>query len=187
MDPETTDEQLLAGFVGGDESAFEELMRRHEERIFALAIRMTGDRADALDAVQETFIAAFRRASSFRGQSAFGTWLYRIGINTCTDLLRKRKRSPEPREELVLADPTTAPMEDSVAQRDALARALEGIAPDYREAVLLYDLMGASYEEVAQLTEAPLGTVKSRISRGRRILAQKLEHPTAPQPSKEVT
>ena len=95
-----TDEALLDRFHRGAQEAYPVLMRRHEDRIFGLALRMTGDRSDALEATQDTFISAFRQAGSFRGDSSFGTWLYRIGINACRDLLRKRRRLPEP-----VADP----------------------------------------------------------------------------------
>src|SRR5918999_3142180 len=89
---EQRDEDLLRAFLEGDPSSFDELMRRHEQRIFALALRLTGDRADALDATQDAFIVAFRRAETFRGDAAFSTWLYRIGINACNDLLRKKRK-----------------------------------------------------------------------------------------------
>jgi RNA polymerase sigma-70 factor (ECF subfamily) len=185
-----SDEDLLGRFVAGSEEAFSVLVRRHEDRLFALALRMTGERADAFDAVQDTFVHAFRRASSFRGESAFGTWLYRIGINTCKDLLRKRQRLPQPEEDLAeqSAGPGLEPgIDDAVSRRIDVARALQALPPEYREAVALHDLTGAPYHEIAAITEVSIGTVKSRISRGRRRLAQLLEHPEAPATSKDVT
>jgi RNA polymerase sigma-70 factor (ECF subfamily) len=184
---ESPDDELLHSFLEGRESAFEQLMRRHEDRIFALALRITGNRADALDATQETFIALFRRASSFRGQSELGTWLYRIGINAARDVLRKRKRLPEPAEVASDAvEPPAADVHEAVALRIDVARALEGMPEDYREAVIMHDLGGAPYDEIARVTGVALGTVKSRISRGRRLLAERLEHPADRRASKDL-
>jgi RNA polymerase sigma-70 factor, ECF subfamily len=180
-----TDEALLEQFLGGRAECFDALMRRHEDRIFALALRMMGERGDALEASQEIFLTLWRRAPSFRGDSAFSTWLYRIGINTCHDLLRRRKRVPQPQEEL--PEPATGGrpgMADQVALRLDLTQALAVIQDDYREAVVMHDLGGVSYEEIAHLTGVPVGTVKSRISRGRRALAAALEHPAPAEPSK---
>ena len=176
------DELLLQDFISGDRSAFDVLVRRHEDRLFGMALRMTGNRADALDATQDAFVAAFRRAASFRGDAAFGTWLYRIGVNAAQDLLRKRRRevvrdveeSDEP-----ASDAGVDRVDESVAARVDLARALALLPDEYREAVVMHDLGGVPYEEIARLTGAKMGTVKSRISRGRRRLAELLEHPTA--------
>lgn len=183
-----SDEALLEEYLGGTQAAYQTLMRRHEERIFALAYRMTGDRSDALEATQDTFIAAFRRAASFRGEASFGTWLYRIGINASRDLLRKRRRLPEP-----VADPSekvTAvarqPIEDMVVDRLDLVQALQELTEEYRQAVVLHDLGGVPYEEIAATIGVPIGTVKSRISRGRRLLAVALEQASNPDASKEA-
>ena len=171
-----SDEQLLEQFLAGRRACFDALVRRHEDRIFALALRMMEDRSEALDASQEIFLTLWRRASSFRGDSSFSTWLYRIGINTCHDLLRKRKRVPQPLEELPEPQEARAGVEEGVTLRMDLAGALAEIQSDYREAVLMHDLGGVPYDEIARLTGVPVGTVKSRISRGRRALAAALEH-----------
>lgn len=183
-----SDEALLREHLNGTQAAYQILMRRHEERIFALALRMTGDRSDALEATQEAFIAAFRQAAKFRGEASFGTWLYRIGINASRDLLRKKQRLPEP-----LADPSDKEevvderrIEDIVISRIDVARALQALPDEYRHAVVLHDLGGVPYEEIAAITGVPIGTVKSRISRGRRMLATALEQPSAPRASKET-
>jgi RNA polymerase sigma-70 factor, ECF subfamily len=184
------DEDLLARFVAGTEEAFSVLVHRHEDRLFALALRMMGERSDALDAVQDTFVLAFRRAHSFRGDSAFGTWLYRIGINACKDLLRKKRRLPVPEEDLAeepLGQTPALAVDEVVSRRIDVARALEALPAEYREAVALHDLTGVPYHEIAAITEVSIGTVKSRISRGRRRLAELLEHPNAPATSKDVT
>lgn len=164
-------------------------MKKHEDKIFGLALRMLGNRSDALDATQDAFIAAYRQAGSFRGDAAVGTWLYRIGANACKDLLRKRKRwITQDNETLEPLQVDTAPStESSVTNRLVIRDALKELPDEYREAVVLHDLGGITYEEIARITETNIGTVKSRISRGRRRLAELLEHPAGPEPSKEVT
>jgi RNA polymerase sigma-70 factor, ECF subfamily len=180
---ELNDEELLKRFLSGTERAYEVLMRRHEDRVFALALRMTRNRSDAFEATQEAFIAAFRRAASFRGDSSFGTWLYRIAINACKDLLRRRARFPEPVPDPVVEE-TSESLESTVAGRVDLSHALLELPEEYRTAVVLHDLCDVSYEDIAAATGAPMGTVKSRISRGRRLLASALEQPVAKQTSK---
>lgn len=195
-DAVSSDEALLERVVAEDDhDAFAALMRRHEDRIFALAMRMTGDRSDALDATQDAFITTYRQRASFRGDSSFGTWLYRIAINACNDLLRKRARTPVPTEDDadsrgheratagVLGRPGN--LEEAVTARVDIARALARLPAEYREAVVMYDLGGIPYEEIAALTGAALGTTKSRISRGRRKLAELLEHQAHAEASKD--
>ena len=186
MEREASDEELADRCAKGSETAFTELMRRHEDRIFALALSVTGDRADALEATQETFLTLWRRASSFQGRSRFGTWLYRIGINASRDQLRKRARAP--RVEEAVPEDTTLPGEiESVALRVDLAQALAALPAEYREAVVMHDLGDIPYEEIARITGVALGTVKSRISRGRRQLADQLEPERARRASKDTT
>lgn len=190
MDREqASDERLLQLYVEGDETAFAVLMHRHEDRIFGLAYRMLGDRSDALEATQETFISAFRQASTFRGDSAFGTWLYRVGINACRDLMRRRRRLPVAEDDPFRASGAITPaltgIDEPVIDRMEIASALARLPADYREAVVMHDLGGIPYDEIATLTRAKIGTVKSRISRGRRMLAELMEQPAAARPSKE--
>jgi RNA polymerase sigma-70 factor (ECF subfamily) len=185
-DKEPSDESLLHAFRGGDHQAFTTLVRRHEDRMFALALRMTGSRADALDATQEAFVTMFRKASSFRGESAFGTWLYRIGINACHDLLRQRARRDEKEGDRPDVEDERLPrIDEAIALRIDLARALAELSEEYREAVVMHDLGGIPYEEIARLTGAAVGTVKSRISRGRRRLAELMEQASDSQASKD--
>lgn len=185
------DEDLLRRFLEhDDEAAFTELMRRHEDRVFAMTLRITGDRSDALDATQDAFIAAFRRAGSFRGESAFGTWLGRIAINAARDVVRRRGRTPVATEDEasaadVRASLGTQAMDEQVTLRGEIAQALGQLSEDYRTAVALHDLAGVPYEEIARTTGVSIGTVKSRISRGRKRLGELLEHPSAPRASKE--
>lgn len=181
------DEELLDRCGQGDSDAFRILMQRHEDRVFAIALRMTGSRADALDATQEAFIAAYRRLGSFRRDSAFSTWIYRIAVNTSHDLLRKRKRTATDELPQQDKDPSQVSVEDTAGLRTDLARALAELPAEHREAVLLHDLGGVPYDEIATLTGVALGTVKSRISRGRGRLAQLLEPDRRSAPSKEVT
>jgi RNA polymerase sigma-70 factor (ECF subfamily) len=180
-----SDEALLRAFIHGDMDAFDPLMRRHEDKIFALATRMTGNRHDALDATQEAFISAFKNAKKFKGDSAFSTWLYRIAVNACTDLLRRKQRQV-PVEDIELRNQSAVVNED-IATRVDLQRALQELSPDHREAVVMHDLGGYPYEDIAVATGVQLGTVKSRISRGRKKLAEVLEQGTPRQASKETT
>lgn len=177
-----SDEELLARAAGGDQPAFTALVRRHEDRVFGIAVRVTGDRADALDATQETFVSVFRQAGTFRAEAAFTTWLYRVTVNACRDVLRKKRRLPEPTEELPERPRPGIGTEEVVGLRLDLARALAQLPDEYREAVLMHDLGGIPYEDIAHETGVALGTVKSRISRGRRRLAELLEQP-APSPA----
>lgn len=167
---------LLDRFIAGDQEAFNTLMRTHEDRVFAIALRMMRSREAALDATQETFLTLYRKADQFHRQSAFSTWLYRVTINTCYDLLRKQKRrraAPLP-ETNDPADPHSQDELIGAELRPDLARALAGLPEDFRAAVVLSDFEGHSLETVAEILEIPVGTVKSRIFRGRRLLAQKL-------------
>ena len=170
------DARLLARVVDGDHDAFNQIMRNHEDRVFSVCLRIMGNRELALDAVQETFLTAFRKASQFKGNSALGTWIYRIAVNTCYDHLRKQKRraaDPIP-DHLDPADPSAEDAMDSAALRPELRRALEALPEDFRSAVVLADIEGLGLNQVAEIVGAPVGTVKSRVYRGRRLLADML-------------
>ena len=183
---EIGDQELLRRAASGDTKAFDVLVGRHEDKIFSLAMRMLGDRADALDATQDAFISAYRRAHSFKGDSAVGTWLSRIAINACKDLIRKKARW-DARDRTHITDESegSRDLEDDVARRIDLAAALDRLPDEYREAVVMHDLGGVSYEDIATAAGVPIGTVKSRISRGRKQLAKLLEHSRGQGPSKE--
>lgn len=188
MPPEgASDAELLRRAADGDDAAFGKLMGRHEDRIFSLALKMTGNRPDALDATQDAFLAAFRQADKFRGESAFSTWLYRIGINACKDLLRKKGRLPQATEQddLERASVPDRPRTDDVDLRMDISKALAVLSEDYRQAVVMHDIGGIPYEDIATATGVAIGTVKSRISRGRRQLAGLLEHTGGSTASKE--
>ena len=162
--------------VEGDHEAFTQLMRDHENRVFSVCLRITGDRELALDATQETFLSAFRKSHQFEGKSTFGTWVYRIAVNTCYDLLRKRKRRPsEPiPDHIDPADHQAHEEIEAAGMRPEIRRALETLSPEFRSAVVLSDIEGMPLPEVAKALGLPVGTVKSRVFRGRRLLAKEL-------------
>lgn len=185
---EPTDAELLAAHCAGDPAAFTEIVRRHRDRLWAVALRTTGNPEEASDALQDALISAYRRADSFRGDAAVTTWLHRIVVNASLDRLRRRAvRSwvPLPDEgagegsaTLVddhrLADPRAA-AETSETVREVRA-ALDTLPPDQRAAIVLVDLEGWSVEEAARMLDCPTGTVKSRCFRGRAKLAERLAH-----------
>jgi RNA polymerase sigma-70 factor, ECF subfamily len=172
------DRALVEAAMAGDLDAFNELVRLYQDYLFALCVRVVNDREAAADAVQEAFFSAYRNLSRFRGDS-FRSWLTRIALNAATDVLRLRKRRPsEPYPEWEddawqpPADAADAP-ERQALRRDAarlLSRALATITADQRTAIVLYDVEGYDYQEIAQITGVSLGTVKSRIHRGRLAL-----------------
>jgi RNA polymerase sigma-70 factor (ECF subfamily) len=169
---------LVSAFLDGDRRAFEELMLAHEDRVFAVCLRILTNREAALDAVQETFITVYRKARQFSGASAFSTWLYRIAVNTCYDQLRRDKRHqaqslPEANDP---ADEHSEDLLGSVELRPDLERALAGLAPEFRAAVVLSDLEGLPLQAIAEALDVPIGTVKSRVFRGRRLLAEHLRN-----------
>lgn len=157
---------------GGDRAALDALLRRHYDRLYVLCRRMTGDPDDAADACQEALIAVVRGLPGFDGRSAFGTWAYRVATNACLDELRRRRRRPEPGLPEGLAEPSS-PSDDleGATTRVDLDTALQSLPADYRAAVVLRDVCGLSYDEIAAALLIPPGTVRSRIARGRATLA----------------
>jgi RNA polymerase sigma-70 factor (ECF subfamily) len=181
---ERSDRELVAAHVEGDPEAFGILFRRHRDRLWAVALRTTGDPEDAADALQEAMIAAFRRASTYRGDAAVTTWLHRIVVNACLDRLRRRKvraTQPLPDDVEEYADrgstltaaqgPDPADVVVDSERRAAVHVALAALSDEQRAALVLVDMEGYSIEEAAAILECPTGTVKSRCSRGRRRLA----------------
>jgi RNA polymerase sigma-70 factor, ECF subfamily len=155
----------------GDADAFARLVERHERRLFTLAARVLGSQSDAEDAVQEALTRAWRSLPRFREGARFSTWLYRITVNCALDLRAGRRADPS---DLVAerADPRDAFAASELSGE--LQRALAEVEEPYRVAVVLYDVLGCSYGEVAEITGVPEGTVKSRIFRGRRDLGRRL-------------
>jgi len=189
------DRALLLAHVDGDADAFGVLFARHRNRLWAVALRTTGDPEEAADALQDALVAAFRRAGSFRGDAAVSTWLHRIVVNACLDRLRRRRvRLADPLPEDLDAQPTSrsgpgSPVPSTAVvidpadlavdheRRAAVLAALETLPPDQRAALVLVDMEGYSVEETAAILECAPGTVKSRCSRGRaRLLPLLLEH-----------
>lgn len=178
-DGDRTDEVLVAAYVAGDARAFDELVSRHSRRVYGICLRYFRNPADAEDAAQEAFVALLRRASTFTGASSFSTWMYRVTTNACNDLARKRARRPRSADTPVDALAETATTEDVLGRRELaldLRQALAGLDVEYREPVVLHDVGGLAYAEIAERLAVPVGTVKSRIHRGHARLAAALDH-----------
>ncbi|MER6564808.1 RNA polymerase sigma factor SigM [Streptomyces sp. NPDC001093] len=189
-----SDKDLLARHVEGDPDAFSEIVRRHRDRLWAVALRTLGDREEAADAVQDALVSAYRAAHTFRGQSAVTTWLHRITVNACLDRARKvasRKTSlvddTERLEQLLEPhESASAPAERNDVQRQLL-EALGTLPHDQRAALVLVDMQGYPVAEAARILDVPTGTVKSRCARGRARLLPLLTHlrPEGPGSGKE--
>ncbi|WP_459739990.1 RNA polymerase sigma factor SigM [Streptomyces sp. E-15] len=183
MDTEVTDADLLARHVRGDPEAFGEIVRRHRDRLWAVALRTLRDREEAADAVQDALVSAYRAAHTFRGQSAVTTWLHRITVNACLDRARKaasRKTAPVDDTERLehLLEPhesASAPAEREDLHRQLL-EALGTLPPEQRAALVLVDMQGYPVAEAARILDVPTGTVKSRCARGRARLLPLLTH-----------
>ena len=171
-----SDTDLITRAAAGDHDAFTQVMRIHEDRVFSVCLRIMGSRDRALDAVQDTFLTVFRKAGQFKAKAAVGTWIYRIAVNTCYDHLRKAKRRPaDPMPDYY--DPADDSAEDAIESagvRPDIRDALQKIPEEFRAAVVLSDMEGMSLPEVAEVLGVPVGTVKSRVFRGRRQLAHLL-------------
>ena len=170
------DEDLVRRYLSGDRAAFAALVERHERRVYNLALRMTGREEDARDATQDAFLTVLRKLSSFRGEAAFTTWLHRVTVNTCYDLLRKRQRSPlleRGDDDLPALEPPPAPdPADASSLSLDVRQALMQVPEDFRAVMILHDVHDLPQEEVAAILGVPVGTVKSRLHRGRVALAR---------------
>jgi RNA polymerase sigma-70 factor (ECF subfamily) len=171
------DVALLNRHLAGDSQAFTEIMRRHRDHLWAVALRTTGDPEDAADALQDGLISAMRHAASFRGDAKLSTWLHRIVVNACLDKLRRRAAHPTS----PLPDDDRAPStsRDEFDDRDTaadVAAALATLPADQRAAIVLVDIEGYPVAEAAAILEVPAGTVKSRCARGRVKLVPLLAH-----------
>ncbi|EGD54544.1 RNA polymerase sigma factor SigM [Gordonia neofelifaecis] len=173
-----TDAELIRAHVGGDAAAFRELYERHRNRLWAIAVRTTGNHDDAADALQDAWISIHRTAQSYRADASVASWLHKIVLNSCLDRLRRvRYHETLPLiefESAHLADETdhTADVDVSLS----IGRALDVLPIDQREAVILVDLHDYSVKDAAAILGVACGTVKSRCSRGRRKLAMVLEY-----------
>jgi RNA polymerase sigma-70 factor, ECF subfamily len=174
-----TDADLLTRHIAGDPHAFSEIVKRHRDRMWAVALRTLGDPEEAADAVQDAFVSAYRKASSFRGDAAVTTWLHRIVVNACLDRMRRKSVRPVADEELMEAAERDAPTTDQTGDREVsleVSAALKLLPVDQRAALVLVDMMGYSVEDAAAVLQVPAGTVKSRCARGRAKLAPILAH-----------
>jgi RNA polymerase sigma-70 factor (ECF subfamily) len=184
LDPaERTDAELLAAHVAGDADAFAALVARHRDRLWAIALRTMRNPDDAADALQDAYVAAFRRAGSFRGEAAVTTWLHRVVVNACLDRVRRNKvraadplpTDPDRAAELGTTADALDPLE-AKEQRAEVNAALARLNADQRAALVLVDMEGYSVEETARILGCAVGTVKSRCARGRARLVPLLRH-----------
>ena len=177
----TRDEEknLIQRVLAGETELFETLVKAHERAVYDLALRMLGSEQDALDVAQEAFFRAWRALGSFRGDSKFSVWLYRLTSNVCLDMLRRASRreesslTDEEGEDLELPDRRFDPQTELEKKelRAAVRAGLARLEPPFRQALILRDIHGLTYDEIAQATGLEPGTVKSRIFRARRKLA----------------
>lgn len=173
------DDELVARYQRGDRAAFTSLVERHQTRVYNLALRMTGNPQDAADATQDAFIQALRKLSGFRGESAFTTWMHRVTVNACYDILRKRRRQPMLH---VVSDDPDAPTHepgppepdhaDEVTGSLDAQEALRRVPEEFRAVLVLADVHDLPFQEIARILDIPVGTVKSRAHRGRLALAK---------------
>jgi RNA polymerase sigma-70 factor (ECF subfamily) len=174
------EEQWIAAARQGDQEAFGELVRLYEKRVFALTLRMCRQPEDAAEAAQEAFLAAWQGLPSFRGEASFSTWLYRLASNACVDLLRREGRhraaagpsfNDEERSPDVVDDaPSPQEAAEQAELRCQIEAGLQTLSPDHRQVLILREIHQLSYGEIAQALSLDVGTVKSRISRGRKQL-----------------
>lgn len=170
------DRELVQLAQAGDSAALDALLRRHHDRVLSICRRLAGNEADALDATQEALIAIVRGVPRFDGRAAFTTWAYRVATNACLDELRRRGRRPQvglPEDLDGVPRAASAPSVgiELVADRMVVDAALAKLPEDYRAAVVLRDLCDLEYAEIAAALDIPAGTVRSRIARGRTLLA----------------
>ena len=181
------DELLIRRAQSGDEGAFEQLLLAHQKSVYNLCLRMAGNPDDALDLSQEAFIRAWRALGQYQFDAAFSTWLFRLTSNVCIDFLRRQKRQQhmsltvtdddEPGEEFTVPDPAPGPEEQAVhnERRQAVARAMAALPEDYRAVMQLRAVDELIYEQIAEILDIKVGTVKSRLARARTQLRKILK------------
>ena len=192
---EKQEQQWVDAARQGDQSAFEQLVHLYEKRVLALTTRMCKNPADAEEAAQEAFLSAWQGLPFFRGDASFSTWLYRLASNACVDLLRREGRRQSAAgpslndEEVQLEVPDTAPSPQEQAERSELRQQIEAglqaLTPDHRQVLLLREMHQLSYDEIAQTLDVDVGTVKSRINRGRKQLRNFLPLSSSKEAGKE--
>ena len=180
----STDEELVARSQGGDLDSFNQLVLRWERPIYALAYRVIGREEDARDVAQETFLRAFRALKGFKGQAKFSSWLYRITLNLCRDWIRRERRTPvvQPPEgvdviELAGESTPSESIEDLVSRHElgrAVGKAMSQLPEEQRTAIILKEYHGLTFQEIADLLDCPLSTVKTRLYQGLTVLRKQL-------------
>jgi len=166
----------------GSQAALEELIFAYEKKVYNISFRYMGNEADAFDMAQETLIKIYQRIGKFKGQSSFSSWVYRITVNTCLDGLRKRKKNVISFESaaengMAFVDERAATPEAralSIEKAEDIQKAIDTLNDDHKSVIILRDVNGLSYEEISQALSISVGTVKSRINRGRQKLRQLL-------------
>jgi RNA polymerase sigma-70 factor (ECF subfamily) len=172
---EVDERDLVSRSCAGDLDAFEDLVRMHQVRIYNVAYRITGNHEDANDAAQDAFVRAYQALSRFRQDAALSTWLYRIATNAALDLVRRRPASAA--IELTADYPGAGDPGAEVHRREVNRRVQDAVGhlpAEYRAVVVLRDLQGLAYDEIARILQVPIGTVRSRLSRGREALRAQL-------------
>ena len=174
--------RIVQKVLKGDVNAFEKLVLEYEKSVYNIALRMTGNSEDASDMTQEAFIKAYNSLQSFRGDSKFSVWIYRIATNVCLDFLRSKSRRPTvslsvedndgEEVQLDVADESQSPelLLDRQMTRESVRRGLDTLSPEYRQILLLREIQGLSYDEISEALGLEVGTVKSRIFRARKKL-----------------
>ena len=187
MTQDDSDQQLVQRVQKGDKSAFDLLVLKYQHRVLKLVSRFVSDAAEAQDVAQEAFLKAYRALPSFRGDSAFYTWLYRIAINTAKNTLVSNRRRPVDFD-LDLQDPEQYDRQARLKEvdtpegvllteeiREVVEKAMEQLPEDLRTAIVLREIEGLSYEEIAEAMDCPVGTVRSRIFRAREAIDKRLQ------------
>jgi RNA polymerase sigma-70 factor, ECF subfamily len=175
-----TDEEIVSHVQKGDTRLYAELVRRHQDAVYGMALRFSGSRPDAEDLSQEAFLKAYRGLAGFRGNARFTTWLYRIAYNLCIDWQRKNRR-PDRRaapldaaEEMADGRPGHGEALAVEEERDSVRRVLEALPEKYRSVVMMLYYQKLSYEQIAAVLEVPLKTVETRLYRARKIMRNAL-------------
>ena len=189
MPEQPADAELVARARRGDREAFDELVLRYQDRVYAMAQRMLGNRDDALDTAQEIFLSVYRGLDRFEGASRFSTWLYRVTVNRCRDELRRRAtvkhtrpaslHAAADRDDAAQPEPASTnpgPEERAIGREAAalLEQAIGELPEDAREVLLLRDVEDLAYDDIAAVLEVPVGTVRSRLNRARTLLRDRI-------------
>jgi RNA polymerase sigma-70 factor, ECF subfamily len=180
----STDEELVARSMGGDLDSFNQLVLRWERPIYALAYRVIGREEDARDVAQETFLRAFRALKGFKGQAKFSSWLYRITLNLCRDWMRRERRTPVSQApegvdiiEMAGEGTPSESIEDLVSRHElgrVVGKAMALLPEEQRTAIILKEYHGLTFQEIADLLDCPLSTVKTRLYQGLSVLRKHL-------------